>query len=341
MKYFMGLDSGTYTMPDNIRIFNKVGQAYGFMTDCSYVMDTLNKVEFFLSCSMYLNADGILNDGVYEYDQIGFPFFHNLFNAVYQAELSRPKAHLPDLRFPDFSDTALVRPAPPRWIRIDTSAPMAQIEAVLCGLADSMWQDRRLYVNYANLNADEIFYRNLAIALRMRASQDYPFNALRQKNISIASSIDDRFRVFSWDKDSPYSNYAYLRFTCPDGRVLLQKPAEFRENATLPKLIYTQIYQVNNKSGTMYLLLGHTPAAAGRAEYLQAYGWIDDKPEKVQLFSMNKALYADLLVEKRIGKEHIVYDPKRKTITFPMITKSGKKVKNHLVRLKFDGHVFK
>jgi len=65
----MDLDSGTYTMPDNIRIFNKVGQAYGFMTDCSYVVDTLNKVEFFLSCSMYLNADGILNDGIYEYDR--------------------------------------------------------------------------------------------------------------------------------------------------------------------------------------------------------------------------------------------------------------------------------
>src|SRR5580698_9169003 len=50
----------------NTRAFNKVGWAYGFMTDCSYIQDTLNKVEFFISCTMYLNNDEILNDEVYE-----------------------------------------------------------------------------------------------------------------------------------------------------------------------------------------------------------------------------------------------------------------------------------
>jgi hypothetical protein len=341
MKYFVGLDSGAYTMPDNIRIFNKVGQAYGFMTDCSYVADTLNKVEFFLSCSMYLNADAILNDGIYEYDQTGFPFFHNLFNAIYSEELARHKQYAPQLRLPDFSDTLLVKPQPVTWVKVDTSKTMPEIEAVLCSLADSMWRDRRLYINYDNPNADEIFYRNLSIALRMKASLDYTFDELKQKHISIAASDDKHFRVFSWDKNSPYSNYAYMQFTGTNGHVILKKPSDFKENATLPKLAYTNIYQVRGKAGNIYMLLGHTSAATGASEYLQAYRCKDGKPEKVKLFSFDKNLYTDLLVEKRTGKEHISYDAKLKTIKFSMIVKSGKKVKNRLVKLKFDGWVFK
>jgi len=339
MKYFMGLDSGTYTMPENIRIFNKVGQAYGFMTDCSYVVDTLNKVEFFLSCSMYLNADGILNDGIYEYDQIGYPFFHHLFNAIYAEELSRHKKYPPRFQLPDFSDTALVRPGPPLWLRVDTTRPMPEIEAALCRLADSMWQDRRLYVNYDNPNSDEVFYRNLSVVLGMKASLDYPFDALRRENISIAASDDRRFHVFSWDKDSPNSNFALLQFTDSAGNIRLRKPMDFKDNKTLPKLTYSRIIQVHAAAGNVYLLLGQT--TSGDAEYLQAYGWSGGKPDKLKIFCYNKSLYSDLLVEKRTGKDHISYNPKRRVITFPMIVKSGKKVKNRMVKLRFDGQVFK
>jgi hypothetical protein len=341
MKYFMGADSGVYVMPDNIRIFNKVGQAYGFMTDCSYVVDTLNKVEFFLSCSMYLNADGILNDGIYEYDQVGYPFFHNLFNAVYTEELTRHREYQPKLKLPDFSDTLLVKPQPPAWLRIDSTKSMSQIEAVLCSLADSMWQDRRLYINYDDPGSDEIFYRNLAIALRSINSLDYPFDALKQKKISIISSDDKHLRVFSWDKDSPHSNYTLFQFTDSLGKIQLRKPIDFKENATLPKLIYSKIYQANTDSNPVYLLLGHTPAATGGAEYLQAYSMKGNKPEKLKIFRFNKEIYADILVEKRTGKEHISYDPKHKTIRFPMVIKSHKKIKTQTVKLKFDGHRFR
>ncbi len=341
MKYFMGEDSGVYTMPDNIRIFNKVGQAYGFMTDCSYVVDTLNKVEFFLSCSMYLNADGILNDGIYEYDQTGYPFFHNLFNAVYDEELTRHKQYLPKLQLPDFSDTLLVKPQPPAWLHVDSTKSMPEIEAILCGLADSMWQDRKLFINYDNPTSDEIFYRNLAIALRMKASLDYPFDALRQKNISILSSDDRHLRVFFWDKDSPSSNYALLQFSDSDRKIHLRKPADFKENKLMPKIIYTEVYQVNEASGPIYLLAGHTSQATGAAEYMQAYGLKDGKPVKTKIFNYDKELYSDLLVEKPTGKEGIVYNAKHRTIKFPIVIKTGKKLKSHKIKLKFDGKIFK
>lgn len=94
MKYFMAIDSGQYRFPENLRIYNKVGMAYGFLTDCSYVTDTLNKVDFFLSASIYVNKNETLNDGQYEYKETALPFFQNLFNGIYRYELLRKKEHI-------------------------------------------------------------------------------------------------------------------------------------------------------------------------------------------------------------------------------------------------------
>jgi hypothetical protein len=81
----------------NIRIFNKVGDAYGFLTDNAYVVDFKNGVEFFLSATIYVNENQIFNDDHYEYDSIGFPFMGNLGRIIYQHELARKKKHKPVL----------------------------------------------------------------------------------------------------------------------------------------------------------------------------------------------------------------------------------------------------
>ncbi len=103
MKYYVHLDSSG-VMPANIRIFNKIGEAYGFVTDCSYVVDTLNKVEFFLTTSIYVNKDEILNDNVYEYETVAHPFFENLFSAIYLHEITRNKKYKPKLAPWNFTD---------------------------------------------------------------------------------------------------------------------------------------------------------------------------------------------------------------------------------------------
>ncbi|WP_188547124.1 serine hydrolase [Hymenobacter qilianensis] len=84
-------------LPPGVRIFNKIGQAYGFLIDNAYIMDEARGVEFLLSAVIYTNADGILNDDQYEYDAIGFPFMRDLGQAVYQYELKRPRRNRPDL----------------------------------------------------------------------------------------------------------------------------------------------------------------------------------------------------------------------------------------------------
>lgn len=96
VKFFMFGDKRT-PMPDNIRIFNKVGDAYGFLTDIAYVVDFEKQVEFILAVNIHVNENEIFNDGEYEYDSIGFPFLGQLGRAVYDYELKRKRKVKPDL----------------------------------------------------------------------------------------------------------------------------------------------------------------------------------------------------------------------------------------------------
>ncbi|MBU2493772.1 MAG: class A beta-lactamase-related serine hydrolase [Bacteroidetes bacterium] len=81
----------------NIRIFNKVGLAYGFLTDIAYIVDFENGVEFMLSAVIHVNKNGIYNDNIYEYNTIGLPFFSNLGKVIYNYELTREREIKPDL----------------------------------------------------------------------------------------------------------------------------------------------------------------------------------------------------------------------------------------------------
>ncbi|HEY6063597.1 MAG TPA: serine hydrolase, partial [Chitinophagaceae bacterium] len=80
-----------------IRIFNKTGDAYGFMIDAAYIADYKNKIEFQLSAVIYCNSDGILNDDKYDYAGVGLPFMKNLGRVIYEYELSRQREKTPDL----------------------------------------------------------------------------------------------------------------------------------------------------------------------------------------------------------------------------------------------------
>ncbi len=93
---FMLMGSEKSPIPSNIKIFNKVGDAYGFLLDITYIIDTVNNVEFMLSGIIYCNKDGILNDNKYDYDTIGYPFYKNLGRLIYDYELKRKKAFLPN-----------------------------------------------------------------------------------------------------------------------------------------------------------------------------------------------------------------------------------------------------
>ncbi|MEK6547311.1 MAG: serine hydrolase [Bacteroidota bacterium] len=90
-------------MNPNVRIFNKVGDAYGFLLDNAYFVDFKNGVEFILTATIYCNEDEIFNDDQYDYEDIGFPFFTHLGEVFYQKELNRPKKNLPNLDYLKFN----------------------------------------------------------------------------------------------------------------------------------------------------------------------------------------------------------------------------------------------
>lgn len=92
---FYGSEKGA-AVP-GIRIFNKVGDAYGFLIDGAYITDSTKGIEFMLSAVIYCNSDGIFNDDKYEYDETGLPFMKNLGRVIMEYERTRVRKHKPDL----------------------------------------------------------------------------------------------------------------------------------------------------------------------------------------------------------------------------------------------------
>ncbi len=86
-KFFLYGDSQA-RIPESVRIFNKVGFAYGTLTDCAYITDRDNDVEFLLAATILVNENGIFNDDQFEYEEIGIPFLAALGRAVHAFEIA-------------------------------------------------------------------------------------------------------------------------------------------------------------------------------------------------------------------------------------------------------------
>ena len=91
-KYLLG-GAGQATLPDGVRSFNKVGRSFGYLADCAYISDAARGAEFFLSASLYVNADDVVGDGRYEYAEQGWPFLAALGRAALEFDVARPRAH--------------------------------------------------------------------------------------------------------------------------------------------------------------------------------------------------------------------------------------------------------
>ena len=90
VKFFLFGDS-TEPMPEHIKIYNKVGYAYGTLTDNAYIQDTKNNIDFMLTATILVNSDKVFNDDAYEYEEVGIPFLAQLGRELYQIELARKR----------------------------------------------------------------------------------------------------------------------------------------------------------------------------------------------------------------------------------------------------------
>lgn len=76
-------------LPPGIVIANKNALSYGYAGDCALITEPARKLAFVLSAVVYVNRDGVLNDGAYEYAEIGLPFLRELGEALLAFERSR------------------------------------------------------------------------------------------------------------------------------------------------------------------------------------------------------------------------------------------------------------
>lgn len=96
-KYlYHGRQRNRPTQP-GLYLYNIVGMSHGYLADVAYFADSTHQSEFLLSAVLYVNQDGIINDGAYEYESIGLPFLKALGQILYQYEATRPRTHIPDL----------------------------------------------------------------------------------------------------------------------------------------------------------------------------------------------------------------------------------------------------
>lgn len=98
VKYLLGGADAKTELPAGLRIFNKPGWAYGFLTDVAYFADFANGIEFMLSATVYVNKDGIIGDDTYDFESTGQPFLKELGRLIYETELKRERKYKPDLQ---------------------------------------------------------------------------------------------------------------------------------------------------------------------------------------------------------------------------------------------------
>ena len=82
VKFFMHGDEKS-SLPDHLTIMNKVGIAYGQVTETAYITDKQNEVEFFLTATINVNENRIYNDDNYAYDSLGIPFMAELGRTLH------------------------------------------------------------------------------------------------------------------------------------------------------------------------------------------------------------------------------------------------------------------
>lgn len=66
------------SIPNNISIYNKVGFAYGYLTDCAYIINHRTNKKYIITATIHVNHNQIYNDGIYEYESVGIPFLAEL-----------------------------------------------------------------------------------------------------------------------------------------------------------------------------------------------------------------------------------------------------------------------
>jgi hypothetical protein len=74
-----------------LRVYDKIGRAYGFSVENAYLEDTRTGRGLFLAIVLYTNPDGILNDDRYAYEELAEPFLDDVAETIVRAVLTETR----------------------------------------------------------------------------------------------------------------------------------------------------------------------------------------------------------------------------------------------------------
>jgi hypothetical protein len=67
---------------ERLTLADRIGLAYGFATETAYVLDRETGRSFFLAATILANTDGVLDDDVYDYETVAFPWLADVAELV-------------------------------------------------------------------------------------------------------------------------------------------------------------------------------------------------------------------------------------------------------------------
>lgn len=86
-----GWGAGRRPLPRHLTVYSKIGEAWGYLSECAYIVDRERAVEFVVSGVGYFNRDGVLNDDRYDYESLGHPFFERVGQVLLAHERARSR----------------------------------------------------------------------------------------------------------------------------------------------------------------------------------------------------------------------------------------------------------
>ena len=73
----------------SLKVFNSSGKGLGFIIDNSYVIDTRNGIDFFITVMVKCNRDDVFGDDQALYSQVGIPLMRRIAETIHANEIKR------------------------------------------------------------------------------------------------------------------------------------------------------------------------------------------------------------------------------------------------------------
>lgn len=204
--------------------------------------------------------------------------------------------------------------------------------------------------------ANNVFETKLVKYTKIATTLDHKFVELA-KLMTIATSDDGKFRVYSWDLENGGTMHEYSRvyqFKAADGKVYSKTEAQVGDQGGEGTFV-TDVFSMNTKSGAVYIACA-TGIAGGQNHYQGAGAYKIDGAEiknRLKIFKNEDGLTDSLSFEYNFfsvvdRKERpirlIKFDKATNTLKLPLVVVAEEypfgRVTEKMIDYKFDGEYF-